>query len=189
MSTTPRSKKTKKSSTRTESEQRRDNSPTQIKPALWKELRDKLQAKYQQEGQLNIATIEIDWYNLCQERKIRHEEPPRDQTLRNFLKEECKKREYWFIDGLCQLLLNCSFEEWEEQHKQTQEVSQEKSPYEDELRKQQAEIAEIKLLNSQSQLLRCKTQQDEVKQSTAIAVMTSLLAIAALLRNFKDQER
>lgn len=152
MSTTPQSNKSKKRSTRNTIEQKRDNTLVKIKSDLLKELRDKLKTEYQLEGKLNLAQIELAWGDLKEAKKIRRPEPPSQQTLQNFLNKETKK-EYWLIDGLCQLLLGYSFEEWKEQHKQTQEVSQEKSLYEDELRKQQAEIAEIKLLNSQFQSL------------------------------------
>lgn len=152
MSATPRPRKSKKSSTRRSSEQRRDNTPAPVKPALWQELRDKLETEYQSEGKLNIAKIHLAWHELCTAKKIRHKEPPNEQTLRNFRNEEPKAREYWFIDGLCQLLLSCSLEEWEEQHKQAQDAPQEKVQHQDELRKQ-VEIAEIEKLNSQSQSL------------------------------------
>lgn len=153
MSVTPKSNKSKKRPARSTSEKKRDNRSVEIEPDLLKELRDKLKTEYQLEGKLNIAQIELAWGDLKTAKKIRHKEPPNQQTLRNFLNEEPKNRKYWLIDGLCQLLLKCSFEEWKEQRKQTKEVSQQKSPYEDVIRKQQAEIAEIKLLNSQSQLL------------------------------------
>ncbi len=122
MSATPRPRKSKKSSTRRSSEQRRDNTPAPVKPALWQELRDKLETEYQSEGKLNIAKIHLAWYELCAAKKIRHKEPPNEQTLRNFRNEEAKPRKYWFIDGLCQLLLGCSLEEWEEQHEKVQQA-------------------------------------------------------------------
>ncbi len=152
MSATPRPRKAKKSSTRRSSEQRRDNTLAPVKPALWKELHDKLEADYQWEGELNIAKIELAWHDLYEAKKIRHKEPPNPQTLRNFRNEEPKRREYWFVDGLCQLLLGCSLEEWEEQHKQVQDAPQEKVQPHDELSKQ-VQIAEIEKLNSQSQSL------------------------------------
>ncbi|HEY9671607.1 MAG TPA: WD40 repeat domain-containing protein [Waterburya sp.] len=152
MSATPRSRKSKKSSTRRASEQKRDNTLAPVKPALWQELHDRLEAEYQSEGELNIAEIELAWHNLCTAKKIRHKEPPNEQTLRNFRNEEPKARKYWFIDGLCQLLLSCSLEEWEEQQKQVQDAPQEKVQHQDELRKQ-VEIAEIEKLSSQSQSL------------------------------------
>jgi hypothetical protein len=123
MSATPRPRKSKKSSTRRASEQRRDNTLAPVKPALWQEVRDKVEAEYQWEGELNIAKIELAWHDLCKAKKIRHKEPPDQQTLRNFRNEEPKARKYWLIDGLCQLLLGCSLEEWEQLHQQAQDTS------------------------------------------------------------------
>ena len=99
MSATPRPKKSKKSSARRASEQRRDNTLAPVQLALWQELRDKLEAEYQPEGELNIAKIELAWHDLYKAKKIRHKEPPNPQTLRNFRKEEPKRREYWFVVG------------------------------------------------------------------------------------------
>ena len=56
-------------------------------------------------------------------KKIRHKEPPNPQTLRNFRNEEPKRREYWFVDGLCHLLLDCSLEQWEQLHQSAQDTS------------------------------------------------------------------
>lgn len=49
------------------------------------------------------------------------------QTVRNFLEPERDTCEYWLVNGLCQILLNCSYDEWMEQWKNKSTPSQNSS--------------------------------------------------------------
>jgi hypothetical protein len=83
---------------------------------LPKPLREQIliafEQKYQLNGQSNMSRFLNYW-----ERKL-HSKPPTAQTMRNLRsRHDRQKFEYWLIDGCCRLLLDCTYEEWEEQYR------------------------------------------------------------------------
>jgi hypothetical protein len=91
------------------------NNSTQTVPAPLKEqIKIAFYSKFTQTRGVNWLNFSKAWSN-----QFKNGEEPRRQTLEAFFHTEerytCK---HWIIDGLCQLLLNCSFEDWINQNSQ-----------------------------------------------------------------------
>lgn len=83
-----------------------------IPEVLLHTLRQKLQDEY---VELYGDTERLNYLKFCtrwHKSKANKSKKPNDQTLRNFYKGHSKMFRHWFIDGLCQALLDISFEEW-----------------------------------------------------------------------------
>jgi hypothetical protein len=86
----------------------RDNSTKKVPVALKQELRDKFNERFKVGGETSWGEFSVAWVE-----KLDDSDPPRHQTIRNFLESEHRDScEHWLVNGLCQLLLNCSFNEW-----------------------------------------------------------------------------
>jgi hypothetical protein len=85
---------------------------------LPQQLRDEFEKRYRQ-GRIRalMGQFQLDWSNYF------GSDPPADQTVWDLLKGKRDRCEYWFIDGLCQLLLDCSFDEWRNQYQPDQSES------------------------------------------------------------------
>ncbi len=87
------------------------------------DLRQQLRERYEEsykpgEGRALIERFQIDWGDRV---KV-NPDPPGDDTVRNFFYKETQTTfKYWVIDGFCQLLLDCSLEDWKRQHQQVQD--------------------------------------------------------------------
>ncbi|MUG93390.1 AAA family ATPase [Scytonema sp. UIC 10036] len=89
----------------------RDNSLKQVPLELKHKLRDKFHEQFKVRGQIAWGEFGVAWG-----RHLNDPDPPRHQTLRSFFaNEERDSCEHWLVNGLCQLLLDCSFDEWMEQ--------------------------------------------------------------------------
>jgi hypothetical protein len=88
--------------------------PSDLRQQLW----EKYEKKYKPgKGTALVAKFESDWWERY------NSEPPDPKTVRNFFYNEKQKTfEHWLIDGLCQLLLGCSYKEWKAGHQPTQEA-------------------------------------------------------------------
>lgn len=85
------------------------NASTVIVPL---ELKNQLivlfEEKFTQKDKISWQKFNENWSN-----QFNDDQPPRRQTINGFFYEKERDTcEYWLIDGLCQLLLNCSFEDW-----------------------------------------------------------------------------
>ena len=86
----------------------RDNSTKKVPITLKQELRDKFHERFKVRGETSWGEFAIAWVE-----KFDDSDPPRHQTIRSFLESEHRNScEHWLVDGLCQLLLKCSFNEW-----------------------------------------------------------------------------
>lgn len=86
----------------------RDNSPKRVPPALKQELLDKFNEQFKVKGETAWGEFSVAWV-----KHLNDSDPPRYQTIRSFLANEHREScEHWLVDGLCQMLLNCSFDEW-----------------------------------------------------------------------------
>lgn len=89
----------------------RDNSLKRVPPALKQKLVDKFNEQFKVGGETAWGEFFIAWG-----RDLNDPDPPRHQTIRSFLASEHRDScEHWLVNGLCQMLLNCSFDEWLEQ--------------------------------------------------------------------------
>ncbi|OKH55531.1 hypothetical protein NIES2101_03875 [Calothrix sp. HK-06] len=85
----------------------RDNSLKQVPSTLKQKLLDKFNEQFKV-GQIAWGEFSVAWV-----RHFNDSDPPRYQTIRSFLTSEHRNScEHWLVNGLCQLLLNCSFDEW-----------------------------------------------------------------------------
>jgi hypothetical protein len=85
---------------------------------LPQQLRDEFEKRYKQgRKRAFMRQFQLDWSNHF------GNDPPADQTVWDLLKGKRDNCEYWFIDGLCQLLLGCSFNEWGNQYQPDQSES------------------------------------------------------------------
>ncbi len=92
----------------------RDNSTKQVPLALKQELRDKFNKRFKVGGETSWGEFSVAWVE-----QLDDSDPPRHQTIRGFLESEHRSScEHWLVNGLCQLLLNCSFDQWLEQCQQ-----------------------------------------------------------------------
>gem|GEM_PF-4294998 len=58
-----------------------------------------------------MGEFENDWW------KIVKTDPPKAPTVRNFWKGKVEKlRAYGLVDGLCRLLIDCTFQEWRDRN-------------------------------------------------------------------------
>ena len=105
--------------------QTRENAATHVSSELRQNLREKFAEKYKPGGR-NRALMAQFIGNWC--RKL-DTKPPSEETVRNFLvdKNERDTFEYRIVDGSCQLLLGCSFDEWINSPTQAQHTLQELS--------------------------------------------------------------
>ncbi|GAA6623468.1 ATP-binding protein [Scytonema sp. NUACC26] len=89
----------------------RDNSLKQIPLSLKQELHNKFYQQFKVQGEIAWGEFAVAWG-----KHLNDSDPPRHQTLRNFLtNEERNSCEHWLVDGLCHLLLDRSFDECMEQ--------------------------------------------------------------------------
>jgi hypothetical protein len=89
----------------------RDNSRKQVPLALKQKLLDKFNEQFKVGGEIAWGEFSVAWV-----KHLNDSEPPRYQTIRSFLANEQRDScEHWLVNGLCQLLLNCSFDESLEQ--------------------------------------------------------------------------
>ena len=89
----------------------RDNSRKQVPLALKQKLLDKFNEQFKVGGEIAWGEFSVAWV-----KDLNDSEPPRYQTIRSFLANEQRDScEHWLVNGLCQLLLNCSFDESLEQ--------------------------------------------------------------------------
>jgi hypothetical protein len=85
----------------------RDNSTKKVPLALKQELKDKFNKRFKVEGETAWGEFAIAWA-----KQLDDSDPPRHQTIKSFLESEHRDScEHWLANGLCQLLLNCSFNE------------------------------------------------------------------------------
>lgn len=99
----------------------RDNSTKFVPPALKQELRDKFNEHFKMGGETSWGEFSVAWV-----KQLDDSDPPRHQTIKNFLASEHRDScEHWLVNGLCQLLLNCSFDEWLDPNQQIQDNPQE----------------------------------------------------------------
>ncbi|MBE9116538.1 ATP-binding protein [Lusitaniella coriacea LEGE 07157] len=89
----------------------RDNSKTKVPPSLKHQLCCEFEKRFKVSGQVSWSEFSNAWTE-----RLNDSEPPSSQTLRNFFnnpqRDSC---EHWLIDGLCRVLLDCSFGEWREE--------------------------------------------------------------------------
>jgi NB-ARC domain len=84
----------------------RDHSTKQVPTALKQELRQKFHEHFKLKGEIAWGEFAIAWA-----KRLDDAEPPRHQTIRNFLESEQRNScEHWLVDGLCYLLLDASFD-------------------------------------------------------------------------------
>ncbi|KAB8333141.1 ATP-binding protein [Scytonema tolypothrichoides VB-61278] len=89
----------------------RDNSLKQVPLVLKQKLLDKFNEQFKVGNQTAWGEFSVAWVNY-----LKDSDPPRYQTIRSFLASEHRDScEHWLINGLCQLLFHCSFDEWIEQ--------------------------------------------------------------------------
>jgi WD40 repeat protein len=89
----------------------RDYSTKPVAPALKQELQEKLK-----ELKLKKRYSWGDFSKLWAD-QLNDLNPPTAETIRKLLKPERDSCEYWVVNGLCQILLNCSYEQWIKQCK------------------------------------------------------------------------
>ncbi|NEQ24597.1 MAG: ATP-binding protein, partial [Microcoleus sp. SIO2G3] len=95
----------------------RDNSTKQVPLALKQQLRDKFNERFKVRGEISWGEFSVAWVEQLDDC-----DPPRHQTIRSFLESEHRNScEHWLVNGLCQMLLNCSFGEWLEQELRTRD--------------------------------------------------------------------
>jgi HEAT repeat protein/energy-coupling factor transporter ATP-binding protein EcfA2 len=86
-----------------------------VPPNLWAKLREEFDKKYRgRNGNALIGQFRTDW-----DLKIPADPPsaPSAPTVGNFWKDEAEKlRAYWLVDGLCWLLIDCTFQEWRDRN-------------------------------------------------------------------------
>lgn len=100
----------------------RDHSIKQVPIVLKQNLRNKFNAQFKVKGETAWGEFASAW---C--KQLDDCDPPRNQTIRSFLASEKRDScEHWLIDGLCQLLFNCSFNKWleEEENKGQKEQAE-----------------------------------------------------------------
>jgi hypothetical protein len=87
----------------------RDNSRKEVPLALKQKLLDKFNEQFKVGGEIAWGEFSVAWV-----KHLNDSEPPRYQTIRSFLANEQRDScEHWLVNGLCQLLLNCSFDKWQ----------------------------------------------------------------------------
>ncbi len=86
----------------------RDNSSKQVPLVLKQELKDKFNERFKARGEISWGEFSVAWVEQLDDC-----DPPRHQTIRSFLESEHRDScEHWLVNGLCQLLLGRSFNEW-----------------------------------------------------------------------------
>jgi hypothetical protein len=104
----------------------RDNSTKKVPIALKQELTDKFNERFKVAGETAWGEFSVAWVE-----KLDDCDPPRHQTIRSFLESEHRDScEHWLVNGLCQLLLNCSFNGWLQWELETGDSSSQKSEVE-----------------------------------------------------------
>ena len=96
---------------------KRENAhPITVSPELYGQLCQAFDQRYKQEDKerFNRQQFINDWFQKLPDIQ---QPPPTHQTVYNFLKEN-KPRECWLIDGLCQLLLEKTFDKTTENQEQ-----------------------------------------------------------------------
>lgn len=90
----------------------RANVSVTVCPDLQRRLLTEFEKRYKKTGRIRARTGEfiIHWQN-----RIDPERPPSDQAVLNVLKGKQNTCELWLVDGLCRLLLDCSYAEWDKQ--------------------------------------------------------------------------
>lgn len=87
----------------------RDRGKKKVLPTLKRELREKFERRFKVDKEICWGEFDRIWTDELQD-----SDPPRSQTLRNFFnspqRDSC---EHWLIDGLCRILLDCSFADWQ----------------------------------------------------------------------------
>ncbi len=84
----------------------RDNSAKHVPDPLKQKLFNQFKERFKAGQVISWAEFSLAWGE-----RFNDSDPPRRQTIRSFLESEHRHScEHWLIDGLCQLLLNCSFD-------------------------------------------------------------------------------
>lgn len=112
---------TRRSKRKKSNRPKRENDFRESLPAdLRQQLRERYEERYKPgEGRALIERFQIDWGD----RVKANPDPPGDDTVRNFFDKEAQTTfKYWVIDGFCQLLLDCSLDDWKRQHQPIQDV-------------------------------------------------------------------
>lgn len=101
----------------------RPNVSVNVCSDLQQRLLTEFEKRYKTPGKLRARTGEfiVHWQTRLSDRS------PSDQAVLNVLKGKRNTCELWLVDGLCQLLLGCSYAEWDNQLTQEQ-YAQPKSP-------------------------------------------------------------
>jgi|GEM_PF-3728791 len=88
----------------------RNHGKKRVPPTLKRELCEKFERRFKIGSKVCWEEFNSAWTD-----ELNDSDPPRSQTLRNFFdspqRDSC---EHWLLDGLCRVLLDCSFEEWRE---------------------------------------------------------------------------
>lgn len=100
------------------------NVPVNVRPDLRESLLTEFEKRYKTPGNKRARTGEliVHWQN-----RIDPDRPPSDQAVLNLLKGKSNTSKLWLVDGLCRLLLGCSYAEWDNQFAREQ-YAQPKSP-------------------------------------------------------------
>jgi len=91
-----------------------DNVSVNVCPDLQQRLLTEFEKRYKKPGSSRARTGEfiVNWQNRITDRS------PSDQAVLNVLKGKRNTCELWLLDGLCRLLLDCSYKEWGNQFAQ-----------------------------------------------------------------------
>lgn len=97
----------------------RENVSVNVPPNLRLKLLAEYEKRYKKPGRSRARTGEllIHWQTKLDT------DCPSDQAVLNLLKGKRDTCELWLVDGLCQLLLSCSYVEWDNQPTQAQDNS------------------------------------------------------------------
>ncbi|MDY6940452.1 MAG: tetratricopeptide repeat protein [Cyanobacteriota bacterium] len=89
----------------------RDNSIILLPDELKQRLREEFEKRYQYKKRYRWGQFECDWFKTLGDRDPN--ECPSKPTVRSVLKSPDKQAcEYRIADGLCRLLLSCSYDKW-----------------------------------------------------------------------------
>ena len=142
----------------------RDYSTKRVPQALKQEIEDKLE-----EFKYGRRISWGDFSKLWAER-LNDLNAPVPQTVRNFLKPERDTCEYWLVNGLCQILLNCSYDEWMEQWKNKFTTSQ-NAPI------QSPSLPQLEVQNEENELKQRLTDRNNSSQISIIVQSEEEIAL------------
>ncbi|MBD2772366.1 ATP-binding protein [Iningainema tapete] len=102
----------------------RDYSQKSVPNTLKQNLKDKFNEQFTVDNQIAWGDFSVAWV-----KHLNDSESPRAQTIRSFFASEHRNScEHWLINGLCELLLNCSFDEWLQKSESNQTLTPSCSP-------------------------------------------------------------